>query len=258
MKVISIINLKGGVGKTVTTVNMAGILASEYNKRVLVIDADPQANASRFLQQGAEYDCGLSFMLEGKINCWDECVSETNIPGVDIASADLSLLNVDVAAAKENSGVVKRMGDFIDNIREDEAYDYVLIDCPPGFTGVSIAGIAASDDVIIPAKIDAFAMDGIAELTAQIDAVRRAKKSIRLAGILITMWHNVPAVAQGEQYLRSTNLPVFETYIRRSDKVDESTFTRQHLSQYSRYCAAARDYRDFVDEYLDGECEYDG
>lgn len=258
MKVISIINLKGGVGKTITTVNMAGIFSSEHNKRVLVIDADPQANASRFLQTSVEYDCGLSAMLEGLIVCWDECVSLTNMPGVEIVSADLSLLNMDVAAAKEDASIVKRMGDFVDNIREDDAYDYVLIDCPPGFTGVSIAGIAASDEVIIPAKVDAFAMEGIAELTAQINAVRRANKQINLAGILITMWHNAPAVTQGEQYLRSTNLPVFETYIRRSDKVDESTFTRQHLSQYSRYCAAARDYRDFVDEYLDRERDCNG
>lgn len=255
MKVISIINLKGGVGKTITAVNMAGILAAEYNKRVLVIDADPQANASRFLQEGAEYDCGLCAMLDGLTVCWDECVSNTNIAGVDIVAADLSLLNMDVAAAKADAAIVKRMGDFIDVIREDESYDFVIIDCPPGFTGVSIAGIAASDEVIIPAKIDAFAMNGIAELTAQIDAVRKAKKDIRIAGILITMWHNAPAVVQGEQCLRSTNLPVFETYIRRSDKVDESTFVREHLSTYSRYCAAARDYRAFVDEYLnkDGE-----
>jgi len=258
MKVISIINLKGGVGKTVTTVNMAGILSSEYNKRVLVIDADPQANASRFLRTVAEYDCGLAGMLEGFITCWDECVSETNIQGVDIVSADLSLLNMDVAAVQADASIVKRMGDFIDNIREDDAYDYVLIDCPPGFTGVSIAGIATSDEVIIPAKIDAFAMDGIAELTAQIDAVKRANKRIRLAGILVTMWHNAPAVTQGEQFLRSTNLPVFETYIRRSDKVDESTFVRAHLTKYSRYCSAARDYRDFVDEYLDKEGERNG
>lgn len=258
MKVISIINLKGGVGKTITAVNMAGILADEYNKRVLVIDADPQANATRFLQLSSECDCYLSSMLEGLTVGWDECVSPTNITGVDLVAADLSLLNLDVAAAKADAGVVRRMGSFVDAVREENVYDYVIIDCPPGFTGVSIAGIAASDEVIIPAKIDAFAMSGIAELTAQIEAVQRANKKIRIAGVLVTMWHNSPAVVQGEQCLRATRLPVFETYIRRSDKVDESTFSKHHLREYSKYCSAARDYRAFVDEYLDGEGKADG
>ena len=107
-------------------------------------------------------------------------------------------------------------------MRGESDYDYVIIDCPPGFTAVSIAGISVSDDIIIPAKVDAFAISGIDELTAQIRAVQTVRSGIRIAGVLVTMWHNAPVVTQGEQYLRAMDVPVFETIIRRTDKMDEA------------------------------------
>ena len=155
------------------------------------------------------------------------------------------------------SDALRRFADFVGDMRDESDYDYVIIDCPPGFTAVSIAGISVSDDIIIPAKVDAFAISGIDELTAQIRAVQTVRSSIRIAGVLVTMWHNAPVVTQGEQYLRAMDVPVFETTIRRTDKMDEATFARQPISTYSRWCAAARDYRDFVDEYLGKEAADD-
>lgn len=150
MKVISIVNLKGGVGKTVTAVNMAAILATEHNKRVLVIDADPQANATRFF--GAQdAPATLCDLFAGRATCYDDIVWQTQIAGVDIAPATIDLLAFDVAAATEEQGIVRMLSDLCAAAEEDSAYDYVIIDCPPGFTAVSISGIAASDDVIIPA-----------------------------------------------------------------------------------------------------------
>ncbi len=128
----------------------------------------------------------------------------------------------------------------------------VLIDCPPSFTAASVAAIAASDDVIIPVKVDAFSVSGMRELLTQISGVRGICPGIRTAGILVTMWHNSPAVVQGEALLRDSGVPVFRTVIRRSDKVDESTFARQPLNEYSRYSSAGRDYRALVAEYLEG------
>lgn len=253
MKVISIINLKGGVGKTITAVNMAAILAANHNKRVLVIDADPQANASRFF--GAEKEDGLSALFGGMVDVWDSIVWQTQLTGVDIVPADMGLVEVDISTAASDDSAVKVIPGFVEAIREDDGYDFVIIDCPPGFTAVSVSAIAASDDIIIPAKVDAFAINGIAELKAQIDAVSLLRDNIRIAGILVTLWRPLPVVIQGEQYLRNSGLPVFETYIRRTDsKVDESTFVRQPISEYSPFCNAARDYRSFVEEYLRGCC----
>ena len=255
MKVISIVNLKGGVGKTATAINMASILATEHSKRVLLIDADPQANATRFF--GGDNAPVKLYDVFTSPESWEEYCWMTQVDGVDIIPASMDLLQLDVAAATADKTLISDFGEFVETMRDESDYDYVIIDCPPGFTAVSIAGISVSDDIIIPAKVDAFAISGIDELTAQIRAVQTVRSSIRIAGVLVTMWHNAPVVTQGEQYLRAMDVPVFETTIRRTDKMDEATFARQPISDYSRWCAAARDYRDFVDEYLGKEAADD-
>ena len=261
MRVISMVNLKGGVAKTTTAVNMADILAAEHGKRVLVVDADAQASATKFYGMDGS-DCNtLADLLSGDcVECVDEYIYKTKRSGVNLTPSEISLIQQDIASAQSGSGgAVKRFGDFIAGLREDaateenaEPLDYIIIDCPPSFTAASVAAIAASDDVIIPLKVDAFAVEGMAELMGQIDGLRMTRPGIRVAGILITMWHNSPAVVQGEALLREKALPVFRQTIRRSDKVDESTFMRQPVREYSPTCAATRDYRKFVAEYLEG------
>ncbi len=262
MRVISLINLKGGVAKTTTAVNMATILAERHGKKVLVIDADPQANATQFFGLKGE-DCNtIADILEGdkKIDI-EDCIYQTKTPGVYIIPSCIDLIECDIASVRgEDPRRIRRIHGVCAHIQEqnffneltgaDEVIDYVIIDCPPSFTAASVAAIYASSDVIIPVKIDAYALGGMTQLLAQIANVQNIQPGIRIAGVLVTMWHKSPAVVQGEELLRKTGLPVFRQHIRMSDMVDESTFALQSLEAYSPRSAAGIDYRRFVEEYL--------
>lgn len=253
MKTVSIINLKGGVGKTVTAINMASILATEHGERVLVIDADPQANATRFF--GAEVaPATLSDLFQGRVMVdeYEQITWPTQVVGVDVIPADMGLLEFDIAAARAG-GISSRIGDMCAEMDARDEYSFCIIDCPPGFTAVSISGISASDAVIIPTTVDAFSISGLQEISAQVRGVAQIKPGLHVAGVLVTLWHNAAVVTQGEQFLRAMDVPVFETTIRRTDKIGESTFARQPISEYSRWCSAARDYREFVAEFLEKE-----
>lgn len=268
MKTISIVNLKGGVGKTVTTVNMASRIAASGNK-VLVVDADPQANASAFLLERFRSDefMTLADIMAREVDYLYDAIYETTIADVNCVPSDISLIEADIASVRHGS-TCNALKNFLDELELDnkamvsageEAYcDYVLIDCPPSFTAASVAAISASDEIIIPVKIDAFSVSGMRELLAQIDGVKRINNRVSVAGILITMWHNAPAVVQGEALLRRSGIPVFDTHIRRSDKVDESTFARQALDTYSKTSSAGRDYQRFVTEFLEKEARKNG
>ncbi len=254
MKTISIINLKGGVGKTVTAVNMAVILAKDYKQNVLVIDADPQANTTQFFG-AVDAPCGtLREVLRGSVVDTGDCTHSTGpkYGMIDLVPADISLIEADIASVR-TGGTLSRLYDFCEAANDDGYYDYVIIDCPPSFTAASVASIYASDEIIIPVAVDSFALAGMAELVAQINSVRSLRKGIKLAGVLITMWRDTPAVTQGETILRKSALPVYDTVIRRSERIVESTFKREAIIDYSPRSSAARAYRRFVSEYLGGE-----
>ena len=261
-------NIKGGVGKTTTTINMAAILA-EQGKEVLVIDADPQCNLSQFYGYAdPEKLCGqtlyqlINLDAEGRSDIAEDYIVPTPVPGVTLLPGSIELIGADIASIYRADGRVriKAISDLLESLTEScrglidppEPFDYVIIDCPPSFTAASVAALYAADDVIIPVEADLFAITGMKTLMAQIDSVRRFKPRIRIAGALITKWHNTAACVQGEAALRASGVPVFRQTIRRSDKVTESIFSGQSLQAYSPQSAAGRDYRAFVAEYLEG------
>lgn len=257
MRTIAIINLKGGVGKTTTAINMASVLARS-EKTVLVIDADPQANATGFFGLNGSDCTTLTDILEARCNDPYQALYQTPITNVSVLPASIDLIGADIASIKHGTNV-KFIADLLDTLLEDaiaaaepDPFDFVLIDCPPSFTAASVAAIYAADDVIIPVEMDAFGLAGMSQLIKQIESVRFIKPRIRIAGALITKWHNTPAVIQGEDALRKSAVPVFRTVIRRSDKVTESGFKGLSLDAYSVRSSAGQDYRRFVAEYLEG------
>lgn len=251
MKVITIMNLKGGVGKTTTTVNMAAELAAR-GRFVVVIDADPQGNTTQFYSC-TKNDClTVADLLRDEIpRDVEDYIYPTDKGKIELVPASFGLVDCDIAAARGGGNrMLRRIADLCEYLREESCADFVIIDCPPGFTAASVAAIYAADDIIIPVEIDAFSLAGMKQLLHQIDSARTIQPRLRVAGALVTKYYKAPAVVQGEAMLRQSGVPVFETVIRRSDRVTEAIFQRKAMRDYSRNCPVYRNYRDLVDEYL--------
>lgn len=249
MRTFAIVNRKGGVGKTTTAVNLAYVLATSCHLRVLLVDADGQANATQILLPRGEYD-GLGALLRGLAVCYNELTVHTDVDGLDVLPASEDLWALDL---QDNVGKIRYSGimQMRDNLEEDGAYDVMIIDCPPNLSVACISAILASDAIIIPVLSDACSATGVADLVEQIDSLRYIRPDIRVAGVLVNQWHRSPVVEDAAAYLREDGrVPVYDTVIRRTDKVPESSWARMAVQQWSPWCSAARDYRAWVSELL--------
>lgn len=253
MKVFSIVNLKGGVGKTVTAVNLAYVLSNKYGKRTLLIDADPQGNATSYAKLPEAEWCTLAdYMLGDQDDPYAGIIPCANL-GFDILPADSALYEADIVARTQRAPfLLQTIPGFCNALEEDGEYDAVVIDCPPNFTTPCISAIAASTDIIVPLRIDQFAISGMKELTTQINGVRTISPGIRIAGILVTQLAHVNIQQQGLQYLRDhAPAPVFKQTIRRAVAVEESTFACKPVELYKPHTEVAADYRAWIDELME-------
>lgn len=249
MRTYAIVNRKGGVGKTTTAVNLAYVLATSCHLRVLLVDADGQANATQILLPRGEYD-GLGALLRGLAVCYNELTVHTDVDGLDVLPASEDLWALDL---QDNVGKIRYSGimQMRDNLEEDGAYDVMVIDCPPNLSVACISAILASDAIIIPVLSDACSATGVADLVDQIDSLRYIRPEIRVAGVLVNQWHRSPVVEDAAAYLREDGrVPVYDTVIRRTDKVPESSWARMAVQQWSPWCSAARDYRAWAAELV--------
>ena len=257
MRTFAILNMKGGVGKTTTAINLSYLLATEYRRRVLLIDADPQANATHALLHAGPDWCGLAGLLGGYATVYDEVVVSSGIPNLDVIPASDGLWEIDLRERTGDGplhGTANALRDLRDNAMEDDAYDVMVIDCPPNFSAACVAAINAANSIIIPVLPDAFSADGMDSLTMQIAGVRKLHPDVRVAGCLVTQWHRAGVVLDATAYLRENSpVPVFDTVIRRTDKVLESTWVREPVQTWSPFSSAARDYRSWVKELVEKE-----
>lgn len=255
IRTTAIVNLKGGVAKTTTVINMAAILAKEHGSRVLVIDADSQCNTTEFF--GGDFDHGdLGWILRGAEYYREpgqmsvNIIQHTDLANIDLLPGSETLMDLDLSKVEQgivNSNALRYLVEEV-----ADKYDHILIDCPPAFNAASAAALVAADDVVIPIKLDAFSLRGMANLMRQIRNMRRINPRLRVAGVLPTMWYRDELIQDAEEQLRSAGLHIFH-HIRRSDKVDYMTFYRTPLQVCSPNSGAGVDYRKFVAEYMGGE-----
>lgn len=252
MRTIAIINLKGGVGKTVTAINTAAILAAERVQRVLVIDADSQGNTTEFLQRDKLHPATLADLLRDR---GVPVIEKSKLRGIDLICANEELMDLDLTKVETGSASATCLRDLL-SVEQGVGgnYDFCIIDCPPAFNAASCAALVAADEAVVPMKLDAFSLRGMDNVLRQIKNMQKINPRLRLAGILPTMWYRSDNIVQAERMLKSSNLPMFGR-IRRTPKVDDSTFGQEPLIVSSSRSAAACDYRRFVEELIGGRAD---
>lgn len=253
MKKIAILNIKGGVAKTTTALAIGQILADDYKKSVLLIDADQQANATRTLLPKTEINCGTAELLTAReiLPEWD--LIHRSEYGIDVIGASFDLMGANKAcmldATRPQQMRFKRQ---LNRPSIQDNYDYCIIDCPPDISIAAINALAIADDVLVPIRADKYGFDGLDYVRNTIDEIRESNEKLRLAGCFLTMTNERTNLVQySKAVLQSMGVPAMKTTIRSCTRVGESTFDAP-LIRYAPHCTAAEDYRTLVKEYLEG------
>lgn len=249
MRIINICNLKGGVAKTITSVNMAYVLAT-MGKKVLVIDNDKQGNTSKFFGVYGYEKPSLAEIMLTK-NTAEDVIQKTARENIDVIPANMNLLTANRNVMLDlNSPQQTRLKKALAAVAEQ--YDFCIIDNAPDINMSVINALTAGDDYIIPVKIDRFTFDGVDVMIEQAEQIRENfNEKLRFRGCLVTSFRKNDVNRQGQEYLQEARrYKLFETHIRWTEKVDESTFTCEPVMVHSPRCGAARDYKAFTAEYL--------
>lgn len=220
-KIIALANQKGGVGKTTTTINLGASLAT-LEKSVLIVDADPQANASSGLGVDIkEVDCSLYECIINKADMRD-AIYTTDITGLDIIPSHIDLVGAEIEMLNLDNRE-KVIKNILDPIRDD--YDYILIDCSPSLGLITVNALTASDSVIIPVQCEYFALEGISKLLNTIKIIKsKLNPKLEIEGFLLTMYDSRLRLANQiyDEVKRHFQELVFKTVIQRNVKLSES------------------------------------
>ena len=246
--VICITNQKGGVGKTTTSVNLAYFLAKD-KYRVLLVDADPQGNASSGL--GIEKEGLTASLTEVMLGAakFEDIIVETKFKNFDVAPTTPQLANAEVEMAGMGNQQFRMLKKAIAGV--EDRYDYIIIDSPPSLSLLTVNGMIAADYLVLPVQTEFYALEGVAQLLESMAMVKKAMNpDLKLLGVLATMYDkrtslSVEVLAEVRKYFKSK---VFETTIPRNVRVAEAPSHGVPVGDDDKFSKGAKAYRDFARE----------
>jgi len=249
-KIIAIANQKGGVGKTTTTVNLAASLGV-LEKKILLIDADPQANASSGLGIDVEnVERGTYQLLEHTLTAKDTIVP-TNSPNVDIIPAhiDLVAIEIELVDKEEREYMLKKaIKDLIDD------YDYILIDCAPSLGLLTLNALTAADSIIIPIQCEYFALEGLGKLLNTVKSIQKIHNpNLDIEGLLLTMYDSRLRLSNQvvEEVNKHFDKMVFKTIIQRNVRLGEAPSHGESIISYDASSKGANNYLSLAQELIE-------
>ncbi|MFK7954319.1 MAG: ParA family protein [Ekhidna sp.] len=242
MKVISIINQKGGTGKTTTSINLGSAL-SQLGKRVLLVDMDSQGNLGYSL--GLDVEFSICDVFNGEVELADVIHSTE---GMDVVTSDMRLVDIELSLIELN-----RRQETLDNILKDHVgnYDYVLIDCPPSLSILAVNALYASDSVIIPMLMEVLSLQGLDQIMQTIEKINTTfNKSLEILGVLPVMVDVRRKLSEEVKEYISENyeLKIFNSAIRNNVKASEAPSFGKSVITYSPSSNSAKDYIGFANE----------